>query len=233
MSVKVCTRCVMDSTIKVIDFDEKGICNYCKTYEYRVLTELYKEPERTNKLNILIDKIKNDGFDGINIERIEPNYPESGISKQRNNDFVSELLIFEQNKIKKITGGGDILNSSISPKKARIISSDYQKAKSSGNNPELVKTVEELLKVQEVMKEHGMERGKEGLELYLMAELPSNIMMAEEFAAHIDWPRATGARLPSRLWRQPRRIRPIVTARQCQRRVGKADHPHSGARPPA
>ena len=48
------------------------------------------------------------------------------------------------------------------------------------------RTVEELLKVQEVMKEHGMERGKEGLELFLMAELPSNIMMAEEFAAHID-----------------------------------------------
>ena len=48
------------------------------------------------------------------------------------------------------------------------------------------RTVEELLKVQEVMKEYGMERGKEGLELFLMAELPSNIMMAEEFAAHID-----------------------------------------------
>ena len=61
MSVKVCTRCVMDSTIKVIDFDEKGICNYCKTYEHRVSTELYKEPERSQKLNLLIEKIKKDG----------------------------------------------------------------------------------------------------------------------------------------------------------------------------
>ena len=61
MSIKVCNRCVMDSTIKVIDFDKKGVCNYCKTYEHRVLTELYKEPERTNKLNLLVEKIKKDG----------------------------------------------------------------------------------------------------------------------------------------------------------------------------
>lgn len=48
------------------------------------------------------------------------------------------------------------------------------------------RTVEELLKVQAVMKEYGLERGKEGLELFLMAELPSNILMAEEFSKHID-----------------------------------------------
>lgn len=48
------------------------------------------------------------------------------------------------------------------------------------------RTVEELLKVMEVMKEYGLERGKEGLELYLMAEIPSNIIMAEEFSEHID-----------------------------------------------
>ncbi len=48
------------------------------------------------------------------------------------------------------------------------------------------RTVEELLKVQAVMKAYGLERGKDGLELYLMAELPSNIIMAEEFAKHID-----------------------------------------------
>lgn len=48
------------------------------------------------------------------------------------------------------------------------------------------RTVEELLKVQEVMKEYGLERGKEGLELFLMAELPSNILMAEQFSKYID-----------------------------------------------
>jgi pyruvate,water dikinase len=48
------------------------------------------------------------------------------------------------------------------------------------------RTVEELLKVQAVMKEYGLERGKDGLEVYLMAELPSNIIMAEQFSDHID-----------------------------------------------
>ncbi|CAL1520351.1 phosphoenolpyruvate synthase [Chitinophaga sp. MM2321] len=48
------------------------------------------------------------------------------------------------------------------------------------------RTVEELLRVQAVMAEYGLERGKNGLEIYLMAELPSNIMMADEFAQHID-----------------------------------------------
>ena len=48
------------------------------------------------------------------------------------------------------------------------------------------RTVEELKKVMAVMKEYGLERGKEGLELYLMAEVPSNIILAEEFAKHID-----------------------------------------------
>lgn len=48
------------------------------------------------------------------------------------------------------------------------------------------RTVEELHRVHEVMKEYGLERGKEGLELFLMAEIPSNIIMAEEFSKHID-----------------------------------------------
>ena len=48
------------------------------------------------------------------------------------------------------------------------------------------RTVEELLKVKQVMSDNGLVHGKEGLELYLMAEIPSNIIMAKEFAEHID-----------------------------------------------
>jgi pyruvate,water dikinase len=48
------------------------------------------------------------------------------------------------------------------------------------------RTVEELIKVKEVMNEFGLERGKNNLELYLMAEIPSNIILADEFAKHID-----------------------------------------------
>ncbi|WP_138429294.1 phosphoenolpyruvate synthase [Fodinibius saliphilus] len=48
------------------------------------------------------------------------------------------------------------------------------------------RTPEELKKVLATMEEFGLKRGENGLEVYLMAELPSNIMMAEEFAEHID-----------------------------------------------
>ncbi len=48
------------------------------------------------------------------------------------------------------------------------------------------RTVEELLKVQAVMAEAGLVRGEKGLEIYLMAEIPSNIILAREFARHID-----------------------------------------------
>jgi len=48
------------------------------------------------------------------------------------------------------------------------------------------RTVDELLKVKDTIKKYGLHHGRNGLELYLMAELPSNIIMAEEFAPHID-----------------------------------------------
>ncbi|WP_188937950.1 phosphoenolpyruvate synthase [Puia dinghuensis] len=53
------------------------------------------------------------------------------------------------------------------------------------------RTVGELLKVKMVMAEYGLVRGREtgsdkGLELFLMAEIPSNILLAREFARHID-----------------------------------------------
>jgi len=48
------------------------------------------------------------------------------------------------------------------------------------------RTPKELQRVYEVMEEYGLKRGENGLEVYLMAELPSNIILAEQFAAHID-----------------------------------------------
>jgi len=48
------------------------------------------------------------------------------------------------------------------------------------------RTVEELVKVKKTMEEFGLAQGKNGLELYLMAEIPSNIILATEFAKHIN-----------------------------------------------
>lgn len=48
------------------------------------------------------------------------------------------------------------------------------------------RTPKELLQVYESMNEYGLRRGEDGLEVYLMAELPSNVILADQFAKHID-----------------------------------------------
>jgi len=48
------------------------------------------------------------------------------------------------------------------------------------------RTEEECIKVLETMKEFGLERGVNGLKVYLMCEIPSNIILAEEFLKHVD-----------------------------------------------
>jgi len=45
---------------------------------------------------------------------------------------------------------------------------------------------EEADRVIAVMAEHGLERGKNGLQLYVMTEIPSNVIRAEEFAERFD-----------------------------------------------
>jgi pyruvate, water dikinase len=49
-----------------------------------------------------------------------------------------------------------------------------------------VRTVKEATNVMEIMKENGLVRGKKDLELYMMVEIPSNALQAEEFAKHFD-----------------------------------------------
>ena len=49
-----------------------------------------------------------------------------------------------------------------------------------------VRTVKEAKEVIQVLKEHGLERGKEGLRVIMMCELPSNALLAEDFLGHFD-----------------------------------------------
>lgn len=48
------------------------------------------------------------------------------------------------------------------------------------------RTVEEADKVLEVMKAEGLQRGENGLEIYMMVEIPSNVILAEDFAKRFD-----------------------------------------------
>ncbi|HTV95555.1 MAG TPA: phosphoenolpyruvate synthase [Steroidobacteraceae bacterium] len=48
------------------------------------------------------------------------------------------------------------------------------------------RTPREADQVLAVMGEHGLRRGKDGLQVYVMCEIPSNVILAEEFAARFD-----------------------------------------------
>ncbi len=49
-----------------------------------------------------------------------------------------------------------------------------------------VRTSKEAVSVIELLKENGLERGKDGLRIIMMCELPSNAVIAEEFLDHFD-----------------------------------------------
>ena len=48
------------------------------------------------------------------------------------------------------------------------------------------RTVEEGKKVKAIMAKHGLKQGQNGLEIYVMAEIPTNIVLAHEFAQEFD-----------------------------------------------
>jgi pyruvate,water dikinase len=48
------------------------------------------------------------------------------------------------------------------------------------------RTVEEGRRVQAEMEKHGLKRGVKGLEIYVMCEIPSNVILAAEFAEIFD-----------------------------------------------
>ncbi len=49
-----------------------------------------------------------------------------------------------------------------------------------------VRTVSEAKRVVEVLAQNGLERGKDGLKLIMMCEVPSNALLADQFLDHFD-----------------------------------------------
>ncbi|KAB1661956.1 phosphoenolpyruvate synthase [Pseudoclavibacter sp. CFCC 13796] len=49
-----------------------------------------------------------------------------------------------------------------------------------------VRTVEEARNVIELMEHNGLKRGENGLEIYMMCEIPSNALLADEFLEYFD-----------------------------------------------
>ncbi len=48
------------------------------------------------------------------------------------------------------------------------------------------RSVAEAKKVLQVMEENGLRRGVDGLQVYVMCEIPSNVILAKQFAEHFD-----------------------------------------------
>lgn len=61
MKLKVCNRCVMDSSAPEIEFDESGICNFCKDYDIKAQTEVFYQENGEKKFHQLMEKIRNTG----------------------------------------------------------------------------------------------------------------------------------------------------------------------------
>lgn len=55
-----CTKCVLDTTVENINFNEKGVCNYCREYD-KIVQTIPIEKEAKEVLNQLVEKIKEDG----------------------------------------------------------------------------------------------------------------------------------------------------------------------------
>jgi pyruvate,water dikinase len=48
------------------------------------------------------------------------------------------------------------------------------------------RTIDEAVRVEQEMALHGLRRGENGLALYVMCEIPANVLLIDEFAKHFD-----------------------------------------------
>lgn len=59
---QICTRCIMDTTDPNITFDDAGECCYCKIYDARFKNEIYQGDDGGQRLQKIVEKIKNTGY---------------------------------------------------------------------------------------------------------------------------------------------------------------------------
>ncbi|MDG6220335.1 MAG: N-acetyl sugar amidotransferase [Candidatus Thermoplasmatota archaeon] len=59
-TLKICSRCIMDTTVPDITFDENGVCNYCKLHD-RLEKKFPATAERDRMLAEMVQEIKSRG----------------------------------------------------------------------------------------------------------------------------------------------------------------------------
>ncbi|MEI6249178.1 MAG: phosphoenolpyruvate synthase [bacterium] len=123
-------------------------------------------------------------------------------------DVIVRMSDFKSNEYANLIGGNIFEPTENNPMlgwrgASRYYSSEYEKAfeleceafKRARNELGLTnikamipfcRTLDEADKVIALMRKHGLKRGVNGFELYVMAEVPSNFILAEEFANRFD-----------------------------------------------
>ena len=61
MKHQVCTNCVMDTTDSKITFDDKGVCDHCRTYYDKIEPNWHTDERGAAELDKIVQKIKADG----------------------------------------------------------------------------------------------------------------------------------------------------------------------------
>ena len=61
LEAKTCTRCVMNTTDPNINFDEKGVCNYCQNFDAEIMPSWNYGQGKEDELAALAQKIKKKG----------------------------------------------------------------------------------------------------------------------------------------------------------------------------
>lgn len=65
----ICNRCLMDSSVPSIVFNQDGVCSYCEEFDKNISRYRFSEKESKSRLSLLAEKIKNAGkgkeFDSI------------------------------------------------------------------------------------------------------------------------------------------------------------------------
>jgi len=65
---KICIRCVMDASVPDIEFDDNGVCNFCKEHEKKVAMTPYHQGNADKKIKDIVNKLiaeKNGDYDSI------------------------------------------------------------------------------------------------------------------------------------------------------------------------
>lgn len=60
-ALRVCVRCVMDTTDPDITFDAAGVCNHCHDYDQLVRAQVFGGAEGFRRLDEIVGRIKRDG----------------------------------------------------------------------------------------------------------------------------------------------------------------------------